>query len=127
MIIENNNTKLNYPASYFPILFVIYCYSTKNEPRNAVNSAFLGSCTLLEFNDCISVSTISCGFDSIKKYHIYTYYTGYFLLPEIFGSKVGHPPMLESKCFSIFPIFCSFRTIGHIIIQCLHRSFPNNL
>ena len=49
VIIENNNTKLNYPASYFPILLSFDCHSTKNEPRNAVNSAFLGSCTLLEF------------------------------------------------------------------------------
>ena len=108
LIIENNNTKLNYPASYFPILLSFDCHSTKNEPRNAVNSAFLGSCTLLEFNDCISVSTISCGFDSIKSttfIHIiqaiffYRKYLGQKLVTLLCWNQNAFPSSLSSAAF----------------------------
>lgn len=33
------------PKSSFSILLSFDCHATKNEPRNAVNSSFLGSCT----------------------------------------------------------------------------------
>ena len=36
------------PKSSFSILLSFDCHSTKIEPRNAVNSAFLGSCTLFK-------------------------------------------------------------------------------
>ena len=38
------------PKSSFSILLSFDCHSTKIEPRNAVNSAFLGSCTLFKLN-----------------------------------------------------------------------------
>lgn len=44
-----NSYKLS-PKSSFSILLSFDCHSTKNEPRNAVNSAFLGSCTLFKLN-----------------------------------------------------------------------------
>lgn len=36
------------PKSSFSILLSFDCHSTKNKPRNAVISAFLGSCTLFK-------------------------------------------------------------------------------
>ena len=35
-------------TEYFTKLLSFDCHRAKNEPRNAVNSAFLGSCTLLK-------------------------------------------------------------------------------
>ena len=40
--------KLNVNTKFFLSNFQNYCHATKNEPRNAVNSAFLGSCTLFK-------------------------------------------------------------------------------
>ncbi len=38
------------PHMSFSILLSFNCHWAKNEPRNAVNSTFLGSCTLLKLN-----------------------------------------------------------------------------
>ena len=35
-------------TEYFTKLLSFDCHATKNEPRNALNSAFLGSCTLFK-------------------------------------------------------------------------------
>lgn len=43
---NNSSSESN---QWFPKLLSFDCHSTKNEPRNAVISAFLGSCTLFEF------------------------------------------------------------------------------
>lgn len=42
---NNSSSESN---QWFPKLLSFDCHSTKNEPRNAVISAFLGSCTLFE-------------------------------------------------------------------------------
>lgn len=42
---NNSSSESN---QWFPKLLSFDCHSTKNEPRNAVISAFLGSCTLFK-------------------------------------------------------------------------------
>ena len=44
---NNSSSESN---QWFPKLLSFDCHSTKNEPRNAVISAFLGSCTLFKLN-----------------------------------------------------------------------------
>jgi len=41
-------------TEYFTKLLSFDCHRAKNEPRNAVNSAFLGSCTLLKLPICLT-------------------------------------------------------------------------
>lgn len=44
------------PKSSFPKLLSFDCHATKNEPRNTVNSAFLGSCALFKLGSSKSIS-----------------------------------------------------------------------
>lgn len=45
---HRGNNSSNESNQWFPKLLSFDCHSTQNEPRNAVISAFLGSCTLFK-------------------------------------------------------------------------------
>lgn len=73
-----NSYKLS-PKSSFSILLSFDCHLIKNEPRNAVNSAFLGSCTLFKLGKllfCLKLFCLSFICNMPIHYFIYTIYFG---------------------------------------------------
>ena len=55
---HRGNNSSNESNQWFPKLLSFDCHSTQNEPRNAVISAFLGSCTLFKLNNVVPLPTI---------------------------------------------------------------------
>ena len=67
----------------FTLLLSFDCHTTKNEPRNAVNSAFLGSCTLFKLGFVIVIlKHIYLSFMTFQPifYLCYIYYSGSLIL-----------------------------------------------
>ncbi|MGO5231507.1 hypothetical protein ACTQ1U_10670, partial [Thermoguttaceae bacterium LCP21S3_D4] len=59
------------------------CHATKNEPRNAVNSAFLGSCTLFKLWDFIVPLSLKLSKNTLFSIHFSMRYGIFPSVPEV--------------------------------------------
>ena len=85
--------------------FQNYCHLTKNEPRNAVNSAFLGSCTLFKLAESGLILVISmklsipfCIDNAIFSTHYFSFHI--FLVP------IQYHCIFSLLC--VVPVACRF-------------------
>lgn len=88
---NNSSSESN---QWFPKLLSFDCHSTKNEPRNAVISAFLGSCTLFKLCSHFIYPPYFSTIFYFFLHEIYIFYHLVYMVSKLFRTR------LEPQSFS---------------------------